>query len=176
MLFSSKEHWAHPEVTNDAAQTLVNTLVTSRLDGLNALLIGVPQTTVALLQRVQNNAARVVTGTPKHDHISPILRSLHWLPVATRIKFKVLLLAYKCVHGIAPPYLQELIQPYRPSRSLRSAEGLLLSQPRSRLASFGDRAFSRAAPRLWNSLPYTIRASDSVAIFKRRLKTHMILS
>ena len=75
---------------------------------------------ICKLQRVQNNAARVITLTKKHDHITPVLKELHWLPVRKRIEFKILLLAYKCLHGTAPSYLRELLKEYVPPRTLRS--------------------------------------------------------
>jgi len=68
-----------------------------------------------MLQLIQNAAARVLTGTRKRDHISPVLASLYWLPVKFRIEFKILLLTYKALHGQAPSYLEELIAPYYPS-------------------------------------------------------------
>ena len=141
------------------------------MDGLNALLNGLPQRTLAPLQRVQNCAAMLVTRTPRREHISPVLRHLHWLPISTGIKSKVILLTYQCVYGFAPSYLQELVTLYRPSRSLRSADKLLLTQPHLRTTSFGNRAFSCAAPCLWNTLPQSIRESATVSVFKRRLKT-----
>ena len=160
-------------LTPGATALLVNALVTSKLDGLNALLVGLPQQTIMSLQRVQNHAARVVTGVARYDHITPVLHDLHWLPVHYRIQFKILLLTFKCVLGIAPSYLSDLINMYKPSRSLRSQDQLLLQQPRARLASYGDRAFAIVAPSLWNQVPYDIRASSSVTIFKKRLKTYL---
>ena len=157
----------------DATAKLINAFVTSRLDNLNGLLIGLPQQELSRLQRVQNSAARLLTGSARWDHISPILHDLHWLPVRYRIDFKILLLTFKCVHGIAPKYLRDLLSLYNPCRSLRSADRLLLHQPRSRLASYGDRSFACAAPRLWNNLPFDIRSSESVSVFKRELKTHL---
>ena len=78
-------------LTSYATKSLVNGLVTSRLDYCNALLYGVPQTLMAKLQRVQNCAARIVTRRSRFDHISPVLKDLHWLPVHRRVQFKTLL-------------------------------------------------------------------------------------
>ncbi len=91
---------------------------------------------------VQNAAARLLTGTRKREHITPILASLHWLPVRFRIDFKILILVFKSLNGLAPTYLSDLIQPYAPSRGLGSADHLLLVVPRIRLKSRGDRAFA----------------------------------
>ena len=105
--------------------------------------------------------------------ITPVLKELHWLPVRKRIEFKILLLAYKCLHGTAPSYLRELLKEYVPPRTLRSTSKNLLCEPRNNMKTYGDRSFSACAPKLWNQLPDNIRAAGSVAMFKRRLKTHL---
>ena len=160
-------------LTTKAAATLIHAFVASRLDGLNSLLVGLPAQTIAKLQRVQNCAARIITGLARSEHITPVLNELHWLRVPERIEFKVLLLCHKCIIGTAPKYLEELVTPYNPGRNLRSADGSLLVQPRGRLASYGDRAFLCAAPRLWNSLPRDIREISSTPVFVRRLKAFL---
>lgn len=155
-------------------ETLVHAFITSRLDQLNCLLYGLPKNLLDKLQRVQNTAARIITKTKPSDHITPVLMSLHWLPVKYRIQYKVLLLTYKCLNGKAPSYLSELLQLYQPTRVLRSSEdGPLLKIPASRLRYTGDRAFSVAAPHLWNELPRKIRESRSVDNFKSNLKSHL---
>ena len=79
---------------------------------------------------------------------------------------------FKCFNGLAPSYLSELVQPHSTSRALRSPNQLLLAVPRSRLATRGDRAFS-VAPKLWTSLPFHVRAAQSVEHFKTLLKTYL---
>ena len=160
-------------LTDSSASQLVHSMITSRLDYCNSLLIGIPDCQINRLQRIQNNAARVVSRVKKFDHISPILHSLHWLPVKERIHFKTMLLTYKALHGKAPVYLSELLTPYTPARQLRSGDKHLLTVPKSNTKTYGDRTFSIKAPRLWNDLPLEIRLSDSVDSFKRRLKTYL---
>ena len=121
----------------------------------------------------QNSAARLLTRSRKYDHITPVLASLHWLPVCFRIDFKILLITFKALHDLAPAYISELLVPYVPSRSLRSSGSRLLFLPVSRLITKGDRAFSIRAPKLWNELPEEIRLTESLTIFKSLLKTHL---
>ncbi len=109
-----------PFLTQHAAQLLVQALVISRLDYCNALLDGLPSCTIKPLQMIQNAAARLVFNEPKRAHVTPLFISLHWLPVAARIQFKTLMLAYRIATGSAPSYFNSLMTIYIPSRSLRS--------------------------------------------------------
>ncbi len=103
-----------PFLTQQAAQLLVQALVISRLDYCNALLAGLPSCTIKPLQMIQNAAARLVFSEPKRAHVTPLFISLHWLPVAARIKFKTLMLAYKTTTGSAPTYFYSLLRIYIP--------------------------------------------------------------
>ena len=125
------------------------------------------------LQMIQNSAARLVTGTHRRDHITPVLFKLHWLPVRYRIKFKLLVLVYQAVHHLGPAYLTSLVTPYAPTCSLRSAAHRYLTIPRYNLERYGRRAFSVAGPSLWNNLPVTIREAGTLTTFKYTLKTHI---
>ena len=118
-------------LTGDATKTVMQSLVMSRLDYFNALLIGIQQDLIAKLQRLQNSAARIVSRTRKYEHITPVLIKLHWLPIKFRIQFKVLLLVYKALNGLAPKYIKELLVPYKPRRHLRSEAKGLLDEPRT---------------------------------------------
>ena len=95
--------------SRDSLLTLVHAFVTSRLDYCNSLLYGLPKTRLTKLQRVQNAAARLVSNTRRFEHITPVLRQLHWLPVSFRINFKILLLTFKSLHGLSPVHLHDLI-------------------------------------------------------------------
>ena len=139
-------------LSQNDAEKLVHAFVTSRLDYCNSLLSGCPNKSLKTLQLVQNAAARVLTKTRKRDHITPILASLHWLPVKFRIEFKILLLTFKALNGQAPSYLKELIVPYVPTRRLRSQHAGLLVVPNISKSRTGGRAFSYQAPLLWNHL------------------------
>ncbi len=154
-------------------QLLVQALVLSRLDYCNALLAGLPTCTIKPLQLIQNAAARVVFNEPKKAHVTPLFIRLHWLPIAARIKFKVLMFAYKTTTGAAPIYLNLLVQTYAPSRSLRSASERRLVVPSQRGTKSLSRTFSWTVPSWCNDLPISIRTAESLAIFKKNLKTHL---
>ena len=162
-------------LTLDACKTIVHALVCSRIDFNNCLYYGLPNTQIQRLQRIQNCAARLIFRKKKFDHITPYLIELHWLPVNSRIKFKLLVLTYKCLNNLAPSYLRDLLQlkPYS-EFNLRSRDNPYLLRTRTpKLVSGGNRAFSIAAPVEWNKLPITIQSAESIDAFKRRLKTHL---
>jgi hypothetical protein len=159
-------------LTQDATATLVNALITSKLDYVNSLLYGLPEYLLKRLELIQNSAARLILKKKKSDHASPLLKALHWLPIHYRIKFKINLLTYKALHGRAPAYMTELLEQYSPSRTLRSSSKGLLKEKKSRLKKAGDRAFSISAPKLWNNLPEDIVKCENVDLFKKALKTY----
>ena len=130
--------------SQDDAETLVHAFISSKLDFSNALLYGLPKSVIDKLQYVQNCAARLVTRTRSSEHITPVLRRLHWLPVRQRITCKILLLTYKALNGMAPKYIADLLQPYTPTRQLRSSSKNLLVTPKSNLKFYGDRSFQVA--------------------------------
>lgn len=159
-------------LTREAAEKMVHAFISSRLDCGNALLYKLPNRLIQRLQRVQNTAARTVTRPSRHASITSILQKLHWLPVAARIEFKICTLTWKALHGRAPIYIRELITPYTTNRPLRSSDQSLLHVPRCRV-NYGERAFSIAAPKLWNSLPVGVRQVEHYDSFKVQLKTHL---
>ena len=107
-------------LSQDNAETLVHAFISSKLDFCNALLYGLPQSVIDRLQYVKNCTARLVTRTRSSEHITLVLRRLHWLPIRQRITYKILLLTYKALNGMAPKYIADLLQPYTPTRQLRS--------------------------------------------------------
>ena len=153
--------------------TVVHAYVTSRLDNWNALLYELPKHMLSKVQRFQNGTARLVFLTGRREHITPVMKELHWLPVRQRISFKVLVLTHQALHGTAPQNITDLLLRYQPTRSLRSSDALLLTAPQSRLTSFGDRAFQHAAPTLWNGLPISLCSVNNLNSFKKALKTFL---
>jgi len=160
-----------PFLTDYAAKAIIHALVISRLDYCNAVLVNLPDCVISRLQGLMNAAARVITRTPRRASITPVLESLHWLPVYARIDFKVLCLVYKSLHGQAPDYLRNIIQSHDQSRTLRSNDCDLLVVPQAR-TKYGERSFRHAAPVLWNKLPENTKSISSFYSFKKSLKTH----
>jgi len=144
--------------TSDVAKTLVQRFVSCRLDYCNSLLYGVADGQVHRLQSDRNAAARLVTGTRWSEHISLILKSLHWLPIRQRITFKLATLVKNCMNGRVPVYLADDRQLVS-RRQTRSATAAFLDVPRTS-TSLSSRMFSVAGPRTRNSVSITIRTSS----------------
>ena len=159
--------------TTDACKNLVHALVISRLDYSNAVLYGITEALVNKLQMVQNSAARLIARRRKHQHITPVLIGLHWLPVRWRVQYKLLIVVFTALHGLAPGYIRDIITPYLPTRNLRSADLHLLVVQRYNLEGYGKRAFSVSGPTFWNSWPENMRNIDNLTKFKTLLKTHL---
>src|SRR6218665_1303704 len=146
-----------------------------KLDYCNSLFLNLDSTKIQRLHLIQNSLARAVNRTPRHHHITPVLRSLHWLKIPERIHFKVLSLIYNSLQSSQPTYLCELFT-IQPTRSTRSSSCLTLSRPpvTSHL-TFSKRAISVTAPRLWNDLPPELRTfslppPSSLQIIKHHLQ------
>ena len=133
----------------DALKMAVQALISHKLDYSNSLLIGLPKTELSKFQHIMDSGACMITGTNKFSHITPVLVDLHWLPVDYRVKFKLLWLTYKALHGLAPTYLSNLLQQYSSPRSPHSTEH----------------------KSLW--LPLSLGQSASLNVFKANLKTYV---
>ena len=160
-------------VNKNALGNLVHAFVTSHLDYCNSILFGLPKYQLGKLQRVQNAAARLITRTKRSQHITPVLKDLHWLKVEYRINYKIILLTFKSRTGLAPSYLTNLLISENPTTNLRSNQQNKYIIPRTNSKTIGNRSFFHAAPFLWNSLPADLRKSTSLFSFKKGLKTHL---
>ena len=164
-------------VTTDAAKTLAQAFVGGRPDYCNSLLYGVSKDLLRRLQNVQNAAARFITGARKYDHISPVLRDLHWLPLRQRIIFKIATLMHQCLNGLAPPYLTTdciAISSMPGRRQLRFTASGQLYNPRTKTMTFGPRSFKVSGPTIWNGLPARLKDSSlSKNFFRKLLKTFL---
>ena len=152
---------------------LVQAFVMARLDYANALYIGIPEYLLSKLQRIQNFAVRLIYNLQRHDHVTPYMIELHWLPIRSRITYKIAVLVFKCLKGQGPVYLTELIAVRTANRRLRSSASITLHQPAAKLKYAGERRFSYTAPKIWNSLPSHIRDIDNLTSFKSKLKCHL---
>ncbi|XP_067097452.1 uncharacterized protein, partial [Osmerus mordax] len=160
-------------LSEHSTQLLVQALVLSKLDYCNSLLAGLPACATRPLQRIQNAAARLVYNLPRRSHVTPLLISLHWLPIMARIRFKTLVLTLRAVNGTATVYIKSLLQPYTPTSHLRSSSDNRLVVPPLKTARSQHKLFSCLVPQWWNQLPTSIRDTDCLSTFKKRLKTHL---
>ena len=149
-------------------QQLVQALIISSLDYCNALYYGASRKTVSQLQAIQNRACATILGLKKREPKTEHLKNMHWLKIQERIEFKILLITFKALNGLAPSYISELIN-YNPLSGSRSPS----LQTYISKSSFGDRAFICCAAKLWNSLPEELRSLSNVDIFKIKLKTYL---
>ena len=146
-------------------ESLVHSIVSSRLDYGNSLLYGINKNVLQKYQHVQNYAARIISKRNKRQSVTDVLRKLHWLPIEQRIIFKLLTFTYKILNGMAPESFSTLI-------SIRDKDNFLLNNVYLN-SSYGRRSYKYAAPRFWNALPLNIRSSMSLDIFKRLAKNHL---
>jgi hypothetical protein len=156
-------------------QTVLQAFVSSRLDYCNVLYSALPAFRLRQLQLIQNSAARVYSRSRRFEHITPVLRDLHWLPIAARIQFKTGLFVYKALHNQLPVYLREFCIWAGQSHEhfLRSVSRHDLAAVRTRTRHYGDRTFQSIAADIWSDLPLNVRTADSVAVFCSQLKTHL---
>jgi len=157
---------------------LVTALVLSHLDYGNAVLAGLPASTLAPFQRALHAAARTVMDLKPRDRVTPALRELHWLPVAERIQYKLCLLVHKSLRGHTLEYISDLLTsivniPSRSTLRVSSCSNLVVPQTRRQI---GDIAFSDAAPQAWNRLPTELKLLRSTDSFRRDLKTFLFHS
>ena len=164
-----------------STERLIHAFVSSRLDYSNSLLYGIQDYQLKKFQVIQNSAARLVAQVRRSDniHTSDLLQSLHWLPVALRVQFKLICIVFKCLYwDSAPTYLKDLLTvKTQGAYDLRSDSAITLVRPSLRtLKSYGDRSFYISAPVLWNNLPQAIRSQNNYDSFKSKLKTHLFRS
>lgn len=160
-----------PFVPISSRTVVVAALVTSKLDYCNGLYTNLQSTLLRKLQAVQNAAARLISDIPRHHSVRSVLRDLHWLPVRSRIKFKILCLAHKALHKDGPKFLEDLFRWYSPSRNLRSANAYLMQPVRIRKSNWGGRGVTYNTIKEWNSLPAYLRAIPQILEFRHNLKT-----
>ena len=161
-------------ITQEACLNEMRALLLSKLDYANALLSYLSNKDIIRLQRLQNRAARIIFQVLRRHSSSPPLKSLHWLPVDSRIKFKIMLYINKILNNMTSVYLRDCVKVYVPAREgLRSAMDTTRLKTPLTHKTVGDRSFSCFGSELWNNLPPSIRSSPAVDAFKRALKTYL---
>ena len=165
-----------PFLTVVSAAELACSCILSRIDYYNSLLAGITCKQLARLQKIQNHAAGLTFRKKRHDHVTPVLKKLHWLPVSERIVFKLVALSFHYFDGTLPPYLSCCLSSYSSSRFLHSSSQKLLTISRVNLKSAGAWSFQYQAPLIWNSLPLKIHHCLSLLSFKSQIKTHLFLN
>ena len=154
---------------DQTASLITHAFINSRLEYANSILLGSPNYVINKLQRIQNSFARIVLQSDCQAHSEPLLRQLHWLPVQSRIRFKLATITDKALYTNSPQYLASLIYYHQPVRSLRSSNQHY-HLPTKCTTNFGSRTFRCSAPAIWNSIPLVIRSLQTIDAFKRGLK------
>ena len=169
-------------LSQNATAQLIHALISIRLDYCNSILYNLPKNSILRLQIIQNQAARILTKTPRRDHITEVLIDLHWLRIEERIVYKLLILTFNAfIDRTAPLYLCELIEQQKSSSNTRTRLAndvfLLKLPPPSRNCSdtFFDRSFTYGAPYEWNKLDERVRRLSNFNMFKSEIKTVLFL-
>lgn len=174
-------------LTRDLKIMLVKQLVLSKIDYHNGLYVNLPDVDIKRLQGAVNAAVRFIYGAGKRVAARPLLIQAHILPVRYRVIYKICLLTFKAIHGLAPEYLSSLIKFSVPSRGDNTSTANMVETPRKSndhyllkappynytKSMLSQRTFSYAAPQHWNGLPYSLRTCTSTDVFKKKLKTHL---
>ena len=146
-----------PYLDFKTANTIATSIVHSKLDYCNSLYFNLPKTQINRLQHIQNSLARTVANTPKYSHITPVLKSLHWLKIEQRIQYKLICLTYKVLTTSQPTYLHNLIS-LQTDNNTRSSDVVTLARPSPASSlKVTDCSFQYASPHLWNQLPFSLR-------------------
>jgi len=142
------------------------------LEYCNATLAGLPASHRSWLQSVLNAAARLIHRSSWYEHVTPMLWDVHWLRTLKRIDFKLVVLTYRCLHGLVPWYLSDYIHRVADSnrRRLHSSSSSQLVIWRTQLSTVGDREFLVAGSRLWNSLPSDVTSASTLTVFETTSK------
>ena len=147
---------------------IVQSIIMSKIDNCNSLLFGISEYEINRLQKLQNSCARLIYNRGKYDHVTMLFAELHWLPIKQRIIFKILLFVYKIFIDNCPLYLKECV-------TIADVENRLLQVNRVN-TTYGDRAFTNCAPKLWNALPVYVKQSNTLSIFKGQLKHYFFIN
>ena len=136
--------------------------------------MGADKIVIEPLQQVQNFAARLILGASRRQPTTPLLKSLHWLPISERIKFKVCCICFNSLTHTAPQYITDILPPYSNLSKLRSASDTRkLQKIRYKRKTHGYRSLQYYGPQCFNELPRSVRDAENIKSFKSQLKTHL---
>ena len=168
----------HRYLSINTAQEIGLALVMSNMDYCNGMLYGSQNPVLQPLQITQNRCAKMILYKDKYSSSTDPRYTLNWLPTKDRIMYKILCLAFKCVHGLGPSYFNEMFVQNVPQRRLRSnhTNEITYIVPRNKNKTFGDRSFSFGGPYEWNNLPNELKCIENYATFKKYLKTYLFES
>ena len=161
-------------INETAAKAGVHSMITSKLDYCNAILYGLLESTLKHFTRVQNLSACFISQHGEYEHITQVLKQLHWLPVYQRICYKVLILTFKSLNGQAPTYLEGLMK-RRPMKRTRVDGNIDLVIPAIKHKSFGGRSVGYGGPKLWNTLLKELKTCTNINAFKKFLEAFFYL-
>ena len=167
-------------IYHHATAQLIHALISTRLDYCYSVLYNLPKSSILRLQRIQNQAARILTRTPCRDHITEVLIDLHWLKIKERIVYKILIFTFKAfIDRTDPLYLCELIEQQKSNTNTRLAgDAFLLKLPppsRNCADTFFERSFLDGAPYEWNKLDGRVRRLTDFNMFKSEIQTLLFL-
>lgn len=161
-----------PLLSEADAELLACSFVQTRLDYCNALLSNTSARNIKRLQRLQNSLAHITFNSNHATSSSSLLAKHHWLPISSRITYKICSITHSVLSTNQPRYLADILTNYNPPRSLRSSDAVLLTKPRTHL-SLTDCSFSVSSPAAWNSLSPRLRTISCHATFCRNLKSEL---
>ena len=153
-------------VTTDCCEKLLHSFVHQSW-AIVIPLVSLPKRDIAKLQKVKNVVACIVMRDNTLDNVTPLLLSLHWLPIPLRTFYKPMLPPYKCLNGEGPVYRKDLLLLYTPKDCLRSANQELLQPKRFKLVAFCKRAFYHAGPSYWNTISYKVVRRRKLMLSKK---------
>ena len=153
---------------------IINALVFSKLFYCSSVWSNTSQSNIAKLQAVQNFACRIVSGSKKYDHVTPILRQLKWLPVKQHMYYRDSIMAFKCMNGLSPGYLSDQFTKRSSISTRKTRNSQLLNIPLFKTAT-GQRTFYYRMVSLWNALPQNIQLSQSLAHFKNLMRKRLLM-
>ena len=156
----------------NTTKTLVQSLVLSKLDYCNSILLGTTKYNLDKLQHLQNMTCRIILKLHKFEHITDHLMLLHWLRVNERITYKIAGLVYKCINGSTPEYLAELVVKNH-HRTLCLTYRRRLPVISARTSKVFRSSFAVIGPRIWNELLSNCTEASTLESFKTQLKTYL---